>query len=306
MSLSADRKSPGALALCLMVLLAMLWGAQQVTIKVAAADVSLVAQAGIRSAVATLLLFVWARVRGIPLLRRDGTLANGVIAGVLFSAEFALIYAGLAYTAASRMVVFLYLSPCLTALGLSLLVPGERLNSRQWVGVWLAFAGVAAAFWEGFSSSRNTTWIGDLCGLMAASLWAATTVLIRATNLGRTSATKVLFYQLVVSALTLPAVSWLLGEPGVVRMTASTAAILAYQGVVVAFASYLVWFWLLTKYLAARLSVFSFLTPLFGMLFGVAFLEEPITETFAAAGILVAAGITLVNAPVKKLAEGTR
>jgi drug/metabolite transporter (DMT)-like permease len=42
------------------------------------------------------------------------------------------------------------------------------------------------------------------------------------------------------------------------------------------------------------------------MLFGVAFLEEPITETFAAAGILVAAGITLVNAPVKKLAEGTQ
>ncbi len=289
-----------------MVLLAMLWGAQQVTIKVAAADVSLVAQAGIRSAVATLLLFVWARVRGIPLLRRDGTLANGVIAGMLFSAEFALIYAGLAHTAASRMVVFLYLSPCPTALGLSLFVPGERLNARQWVGVLIAFSGVAAAFWEGFSAARNTTWIGDFFGLIAASLWAATTVLIRATNLGRTSATKVLFYQLVVSALTLPVVSWVLGEPGVIRITALTAAILTYQGVVVAFASYLVWFWLLTKYLAARLSVFSFLTPLFGVLFGVVFLEESITGTFIASAILVAAGITLVNAPVKKLAEGTQ
>ena len=61
------------------------------------------------------------------------------------------------------------------------------------------------------------------------------------------------------------------------------------------FASYLAWFWLLTRYLAARLSVLSFLTPLFGMLSGVVFLSEPLSAYFAGAALLIAAGIALVN-----------
>ena len=290
-----DRKPLDATALALMVLLAALWGFQQVTIKVAAADVSLVMQAAIRSTAATLLLIVWAQVRGIPLFRRDETFWPGIAAGLLFAGEFVFIYAGLAYTTASRMIVFIYLTPPLTALGLHWFVPGERLSARQWLGVLLAFAGVFLAFAEGFRSAGGTTALGDLFGVIAAVLWAATTVLIRASALARISATRTLFYQLVVSAVVLLVASRLLGEPGVVRLSAVALGALAYQGVVVAFASYLVWFWLLTKYLAARLAVFSFLAPMFGVLFGVAVLSEPLTPFFAGAALLVGAGIVLVN-----------
>ena len=86
-----------------------------------------------------------------------------------------------------------------------------------------------------------------------------------------------LFYQLAVSALLLPVASRLLGEPGVIAWTPRAVASLAYQAVVVAFASYLTWFWLLTRYLAGRLAVFSFLTPLFGVVFGTTILGEPLT-----------------------------
>jgi drug/metabolite transporter (DMT)-like permease len=80
-----------------------------------------------------------------------------------------------------------------------------------------------------------------------------------------------------------------------VHTTPLAVAALAYQGVIVAFASYLAWFWLLTRYLAARLSVLTFLTPLFGVLFGVIFLSDPITPAFVVAALLVATGIVLVN-----------
>jgi drug/metabolite transporter (DMT)-like permease len=40
----------------------------------------------------------------------------------------------LTYTNASRMVVFIYLSPMLTALGPHFLVTGERLHPAQWAG----------------------------------------------------------------------------------------------------------------------------------------------------------------------------
>jgi len=292
--MSQERKALDASAISVMVLLTALWGFQQVTIKWIAADVSFVAQAAVRSIVATALLLVWARMQGTALFTRDGTLMAGIAAGLLFAFEFVFIYGGLGHTNASRMSVFVYLAPPLTALGLHFLVRGERLALQQWLGVALAFAGLVLAFAEGFFSGGNT-WLGDLCGIVAAVLWAATTVLIRATGLARASAAKTLFYQLAVSAAVLPVASFLLGEKGITGINGLVLASLAYQGVIVAFASYLAWFWLLTRYLAARLSVLSFLTPLFGMLSGVVFLSEPLSAHFAAAAVLIAAGIALVN-----------
>lgn len=277
-----------------MLLLTALWGFQQVTVKVIAADVSLVMQAAIRSGLATLLLLAWAWLRRIPLFARDGTLWPGLAAGLLFGGEFVFIYAGLGHTNVSRMSVFIYLAPALTALGLHALVRGERLAARQWAGVGLAFGGIVTAFAEGFSAGA-ATWLGDLFGVIAAVLWAATTVLIRASGLARATATKTLFYQVAVSAGMLFAASAMIGEKGVERLTPLVLASLAYQGAIVAFASYLAWFWLLTRYLATRLSVLSFLTPMFGVLSGVLFLSEPLGWTFALAALLVAGGIVLVN-----------
>jgi drug/metabolite transporter (DMT)-like permease len=290
----AVRKALDARAFSLMLGLTALWGFQQVAIKLTAPDISLVMQAGLRSVIATALLLAWAQWRGTPLFGRDGTLGAGIAAGLLFGGEFIFFYGGLEHTAASRMVVFIYLAPVLTALGLHWLVPGEKLVRTQWAGVLVAFAGIALAFGDGFAAARGSL-LGDFFGLVAAVLWAATTVLIRATGLARISAAKTLFYQLVVSAPMLLAASLLMGEVGVVALAPLALASLAYQGVLVAFGSYLVWFWLLTRYLAARLSVFSFLTPLFGVLFGVLILREPLTPSFIGAALLVGAGIVLVN-----------
>jgi drug/metabolite transporter (DMT)-like permease len=244
---------------------------------------------------AAVLLLGWARWRGIGLFGRDGTLPAGLVAGTLFAAEFCFIYGGLAHTTASRMVVFVYLAPVLTALGLALVVPGERLAPLQWSGVLLAFAGLVAAFADSFGAGGRGTLLGDAFGVIAAALWAATTVLIRGSRLAGVSAEKTLFYQLTVSAALLPLAAWAVGEPGVVRLDALAVGSLLFQGVVIAFASYLAWFWLLTRYYAGRLAVFSFLAPLFGVAFGVLLLGEPMSPTFAFAALLVGAGIGLVN-----------
>ncbi len=291
-----DRRSLDLLAYGTMLSCTMLWGLQQVAIKLALPAVAPLTQAAIRSSLATLLLLGWARWRGIRLFDRDGTLVPGIVAGLLFGAEFCFIYLGLAHTTASRLVVFVYLAPILTALGLAWVVPGERLASRQWVGVLLAFAGLATAFADGFARPERSTLLGDAFGVIAAVLWAATTVLIRGSGLARISAEKTLFYQLAISALLLALTARLTGEAGVMRVDALVVGSLLFQGAVVAFASYLAWFWLLTRYYAARLAVFSFLAPLFGVVFGVWLLGERLSPTFALAAVMVGAGIALVNA----------
>lgn len=102
---------------------------------------------------------------------------------------------------------------------------------------------------------------------------------------------------LVVVLLALAA---LLGQARVEVVTPLAVVGLAYQAVVVAFVSYLIWFWLLTRYMASRLSVFSFLTPLFGVTFGVLLLGESFSLRFLMAAGLVLAGIALVNAPARR------
>ena len=308
MSQPPDSRRPADFtAFAIMVVMCAIWGIQQVAVKSIIADVSPVMQGGIRSIVACGCVMLWARARAITLFTRDGTGWAGLAAGALFAAEFVFLYGGLRYTTASRMSVFVYIAPILTVVGLSLLITAERLRSVAWLGLLLAFAGLALAFGERFfaagASPADQRWIGDSMGVIAAVLWAATTIVIRATSLSNAPATKTLFYQLAASAVVLPIASVLMSEPGVVRITPWAFAVLAFQGVVVAFASYLTWFWLLTRYLAARLSVFAFLTPLFGVLAGAMLLGEVVTGAFLVAAGLVLGGIVLVNLPAR--AEAT-
>ncbi|WP_090530933.1 DMT family transporter [Paraburkholderia sartisoli] len=300
----AARRPPDTAAILLMVLLCAIWGFQQVAIKTANAALPPIFQAGLRSTIATVLVYGWARLRGTPLFRDDGTLGAGLLAGVLFASEFVCIFLGLTLTSASRMAVFLYTAPCFTALGLHWFVAGEHMRRIQWAGVITAFAGMALAFADGFARAGSESHAamlagvaGDALGVLGGVAWAATTVVVRATKLAHTSASKTLFYQLAVSAVVLLALSVPLGQVHVATVTPLAVASLAYQAVVVAFVSYLVWFWLLTRYMASRLSVFSFLTPLFGVTFGVLLLGESFNLRFLMAAVLVLAGISLVNAP---------
>jgi drug/metabolite transporter (DMT)-like permease len=291
------RIPPGPAAFGLMVLLCAIWGMQQVAIKVAAADISPILQAGLRSGIAALLVFGWARWRGISLFAQDRSLRPGMLAGLLFALEFVFIFVGIDHTTVSRMVVFLYTAPCFTVLGLHFFVPGERMGWQQAAGVLLAFAGLVLAF---IDKASGGTPLGDAFGVLAALFWAATTVLIRATALAKVTATKVLLYQLAVSAVVMFPLSWLVGERGITALSASTLWAMAYQIVMVAFVSYLAWFWLLTRYMAGRLLVFSFLTPLFGVWFGMLLLGDQPSLHFFIAAAMVVGGIVLVNLPARK------
>ena len=284
------RASAILLACCLF------WGLQQVLVKATLPELPAVFQAGVRFVGATLILWGWCRWRGVALFERDGTLWPGLLVGLLFAGEFAAMYLGLQYTTASRLTTFLYTSPFWVALLLPLFVPAERLRGLQWLGLACAFAAVAFALREGFLHPEpGVSARGDLLALLAGALWGLTTVTIRATAVARVVAEKALFYQVAVSAVTLPPLSLALGETWVWRWSAFATGSLALQTLVGAFASYLAWMWLLVHYTATKISAFVFLTPLFALVFGALWLAEPVTPSLVLALALVAAGIVLVN-----------
>jgi len=284
-----------ALAASVVVLLCLSWGFNQVAVKLAIHDIPPLTQSAMRSFVAALIVAGVAKARGQALFARDGTLLPGIAAGALFGAEFIMIYQGLAYTTATRAVLFIYLAPFFVVLGTRIFLPADRFHLPQWAGLALSFAGMLVAFGVPTPALDPRQIVGDVMMVAGALLWAATTLLVKASALIRVSAEKMLLYQLVVSAPVLALAAYFAGEQVPHTVSALALGALAYQTIWVASVTFVIWFVLVARYSANRLSAFTFLTPLFGVAAGHLVLNEPLTPAFAAAVALVAVGLVLVN-----------
>ncbi len=295
--MSVSRRATDAFALQVMLGLCLIWGVQQVIIKLAAPDISPVMQAAMRSGISALLVGLLICWKGgwnqVPVTWR-----GGLLAGSLFGVEFLFISEGLQLTSAAHMSVFLYTAPIFTALGINWLLPSERLRPLQWLGIVLAFIGIAFSFAGGvsFADMDRNMLLGDAYAILAGMAWGATTVVVRCSRLSEAPVTLTLFYQLLVGFLGLLVIAAASGQISHVSLTTVAVASVLFQGLVVSFFSYLVWFWLLKRYMASNLAVFSFMTPLFGVTFGVLVLHEPLSANFVVGAILVLCGITFVSA----------
>jgi drug/metabolite transporter (DMT)-like permease len=286
-----------AAAAAVVMMLCLTWGFNQVAVKLALPEIPPLMQAATRSLGGALIVWAWAKWRGVSLDIRDGTLVAGLWVGALFGLEFILIYRGLVFTTASRAVLFLYLAPFFVVLGSRIFLPDDHFRPSQWTGLILSFAGIAVAFGLPTPAADPRQLTGDVMLVAAGVAWAATTLVIKAGPLARASAEKTLLYQLVVSAPLIAFAAALFGER--IAAVPSTLALgsLTFQTVWVVAVTYLIWFALIVRYSASRLSAFTFLTPLFGVAAGHLVMGDPLTPPFVAAVGFVIAGLFLVNRP---------
>jgi len=292
-----------AFAATLTFSLCVLWGFNQVVVKLALPDVGPIAQTGIRSAIGVACVATYALLTNRRVFVLDGTEAAGTLAGVLFTAEFIALFESLRFTTAARATVFIYAAPFFVALGAAFLLKDERLKPIQWAGLGLAFLGVASGL---AGRTPGGSLIGDGLALLGAALWGATTIVIKATPLRRVDPLKVLLYQIGVATVVAPAVAYAVGEPVPAHLSATAVAALLWQGVLVVGVSYALWFWTLTNYAAAQLSAFTFITPLVGVFAGWLVFGETVTPGFALAIALVLAGLALVTWPRRAASPSAR
>lgn len=286
--------SPGAVAL--MLVLCLSWGFNQIAVKLALPDIPAMMQATLRSTAALPVLLFVGWVRGARFFARDGSLWPGVLAGLLFSFEFVLIYQGLRFTTASRAVVFLYTAPFFVALG-SFRLLGERLRSSQWAGLALSFAGVALAIGVPQANVDASVLWGDLMIVGGGAMWGATTVIAKGTRLRLVAPEKALAYQVAISIPILAAASLLSGEKLTHAPGWLAISVVIYQAIWIVGLTFTIWFALVQAYSASKLSAFTFITPLFGVVASYLIMHDELTLAFGAAAVLVIAGLYLVNRP---------
>jgi drug/metabolite transporter (DMT)-like permease len=274
--------------------LCILWGFNQVVVKAALPDVGSIWQTGARAGVGCLCVAAYALATKRRVFVVDGTEAVGALAGLLFTAEFVALYESIRFTTAARATVFIFAAPFFVALGALVFLRAERLRPNQWLGLALAFAGVAIGLAR---PAPGGGIVGDALALLAAALWGATTLVITASPLRRIDPAKTLLYQIAVAAFASPLAAAFFGEKAPTQLSALALFAVLWQGVVVVGASYIAWFWLLKTYPAPQLSAFTFVTPLVGVFAGWITFGEPVTPAFAVAIALVVAGVALVNWP---------
>ncbi|MFB6417860.1 DMT family transporter [Bradyrhizobium sp. NDS-1] len=286
--------SAGAIALMLM--LCLTWGFNQIAVKLVLPDIPPMLQATIRSAGALPVLFIIGTFRGVKFFENDGTWKPGLIAGLMFGIEFVLIFQGLRLTSASRAVVFLYTAPFFVALG-SYQVLGERLGASQWLGLAISFAGVALAIGVPQSNVDSHVLLGDLMIVGGAALWAATTLVAKGTRLRFAAPEKALGYQVAISIPILGLAAWLFGETITHTPAPLSLGLMAFQAIWVVGTTFTLWFALVKTYSASKLSAFTFITPLFGVVGSYFIMHDTLSLAFGAAALLVIAGLFLVNRP---------
>ncbi|WP_292491837.1 DMT family transporter [Mesorhizobium sp.] len=285
-------------AAAIMVGLTLSWGLNYVAAKVSYAGYDPVFVSIARSILDGFCVLGWCRLRGIRVFERDGTLAAGTVVGALFGVEFLFLYVGLEYTTVARNTLLVNTMPFWVLIGGHFLL-GERITARKLAGLVLAFCGLVAVFSDGIGAGSGATLTGDLLSLGAGILWALISIVIKRSKLVATSAERLLLYQLAGAAVVGVLVMPVAGPP--IREIAAlpTLALLFQSFYIVAF-TYVLWFWLLTRYPAAGLSSFAFLSPVFGVLCGAVLLGEPLTVRIFLALGLIAAGLIVVNRPARK------
>ena len=289
---TADNRLDAKAAMILMVL-CLIWGLNAVAIKYATAGIAPIFSAGLRSVIAALCLMVWMACRRIKIF--SGHLKDGMIVGFLFGIEFGLVYLAVLYTTVSSAWILLYTSPFFHALGAHFLLTGDRLSLTRGAGLILSFSGIFILLSKHLGLPSIQQFTGDLLALGAAVIWALTTVYIKRRMVAVVSPYHTLFYQTLFSIPVLFLLSLLFRETPIQTLDGLILLSVAYQGVLVAFISYLGWFFLVHTYPISRLSSFTFLTPVFATLAGAFLLSEPLTPRLIVSLTLVSIGIYIVN-----------
>lgn len=282
----------------LLVMVCFLWGGNSISIKYSNTGIGPLLAASIRGVLATLCLWAYAAYKKEPVRMAAGQRIHGVIIGVLFGLDFLFLYWGMLFTPASRATIFLYTHPFWVALGAHFLIPGDRLNWSKAIGLVLAFGGILAVFSANADELPEGYIIGDIMEMVAALFWAATTLYVKRiiqTSKFTPSHYQTLFAQLLWSIPVLALGALLYEQDYPINITSTVVWALVYQSFIVAFFSYLLWFWMIHNFNVSGLTAFSFLAPLFGVIMGVLILGEPASiQLFLGIG-LVGAGIYLVN-----------
>jgi len=280
------------------VFLCALFGANAVAIKISLSGLGVFTTAGLRFSMASVAVFIWARITGRSFHIKKGQIHQLLIISMMFTVQLSLFYLGISKSNASRATLMVNLQPFFTLFLAHFFIPGDRITKRKTLGIMLGFAGVAFVFMEKKGVTADLQ-VGDLIILFAAFLWACNAVYTKRI-IHAFKPFHMVLYPMIFSVPFFFLEGFVWDSTMIAHVNAKVFCALLYQGLVTASFCFVAWITLLQKYGAVALHSFIFIMPISGVLLGGLVLGEPITVNIIIALLLIVSGILLVNFKQKK------
>ena len=286
----SDRIGAGAASLALLA--SLLWGGNQVFIKIGLDGMPPLAMAGARFGIGLLIVVGAALASGVRVRLESGDWTAVLGLSVLFVLQIALLNEGTHYTTASRSTVLISAHPFFTALFCHFFVPGDRLTLAKTAGMALAFTAIVVIFAESLSFGDLTYVAGDAMILTSALLLGMRQMVLKRL-VHNLHPFQVLFWQALLSLPVFAALSASIEGDAVYAFTWPIVGAILYQGVIVAGFCFVTWIFLLQRHSASRLGVFGFATPLLGVALSVLLLGDALSPLLLVGMVLCAVGISI-------------
>ncbi len=269
------------------------WGLNTVLIKHALTELSPLAFMSLRFLVMTPLAFVLLRVAGerVSFEKRDLPLL--IICGACGYGVYQYLWVlGLANTSPFASALLGTFAPVFT-LALLAIAGHEKVRSGRWIGAAVALAGVA--IFEGLFGGAPSFRTGDVLTLIAAAVFAGYNV-VSARLLGRYTPLNLLVITLTIGAIMIiPSGIPALVHTDFAHVSPQSWGAVAFAIVFPIMLTYPVWSWGITKLGAGRVSLFSFLTPVFAGLLSIPILHVHFETHQLIGGAICLAGMVVSN-----------
>ena len=267
--------------------------------------------AGLRFTLAAIFMAAWAWLHGTPLRINSGELRPMLLGGLLMFLQIGTFTLGVHYSNASHGSIFINTYIFWVVAIDHFVTRHDRLSIRKSLGLVFAATGAALILLTTARShsaevAESASLNGDLLLLLSAFILGGK-ISYTKTVVARIAPDRFIFWHDVFGVVLFAVIALAfehfdpstlldLGDP---KMRAAWWGI-AYQGFAVAGLCYALQTRLLEKHAASKVAVFSFATPLFGVLFAVLLRGDPLSSALFISGASIAVGILLVNYPARQ------
>ena len=250
---------------------------------------------------ATLFMVVWCQIAKEPIKLARGQLGPCFLAGTLLFAQIATFTIGVHLTNSTHTTILINTYIIWVLIFEHFFTGNHRITKIQLFGCLLA--GTSALVTLIIKSSHDNTpttdqasIVGDMIIILSAFILAIKILFIKASLTKVPSGTIILWHDFIGVLWFIPTALFFESEQvSIEQVNDEVIGGLVYQGIIVGGMCFAVQTMLLKKYSATRISVFSFLTPLFGISAAAIFRDDPLSSWIFVSLILVASGIYLVN-----------
>ena len=285
-------------ASALTIFVCILFGANPVAIKFSLTGLGAFTAVGIRFTIAAVVIFIWARVKKIPIKLTGKQLGQMVIVAVIFVVQLSCFYLGLSKTTASHGALISNVLPFIVLVMAHFFIPGDSISLKKGLGITLGFIGVLFLFFDEQDMSGDLK-TGDLIILAAVFMWSASAIFVKRI-ISNYHVVQITIYPMIFGIPFFFLAGFLWDDQMIRMINPTIIKAVLYQSIITASFGFIAWNSLLQKFGATSLHSFIFIMPLSGVMFGVLLLGEAITTHLVISIVFIMAGVIIVNLRRKK------